>query len=55
MVTTIKKGTKREKILIALKKRHPVVKGINLLKYCGIIKLKIDPLDFQKELRNEWE
>ncbi|HUZ59613.1 MAG TPA: hypothetical protein VMU83_12600 [Hanamia sp.] len=29
-------------------------KGANTLKYCGIIKLKEDPLLIQKKLRNEW-
>ena len=30
-------------------------KGVNTLKYCGIIKLKEDPLLIQKKLRNEWQ
>mgnify|MGYP001791600876 FL=1 len=55
MVTTIKKGTSREKIRLALKKRTTKVKGPDLKKYCGSISLQEDPLVLQKILRNEWE
>ena len=55
MVTTIKKGTSREKIRLALKKRKIKAKGPDLKKYCGSITLKEDPLEMQKSLRNEWE
>ncbi len=55
MVTTIKKGTSREKIIDALKKRKTKTKGPNLKKYCGSISLKEDPLEMQKKWRNEWE
>jgi len=55
MVTTIKKGTSREKILIALNKRQANSKGPDLKKYCGSISLKEDPLDLQKKWRDEWE
>jgi len=39
MVTTIKKGTSREKILIELKKRPAKFKSPDLKKYCGSIHL----------------
>lgn len=55
MVTIIKKGTSREKIRLALKKRPFKIKGIDLKKYCGSISLPEDPLDLQKKWRNEWE
>ena len=55
MVTIIKKGTSREKIKIALKKRSIKIKGPDLLKYCGSISLKEDPLEMQKKWRDEWE
>jgi hypothetical protein len=55
MVTIIKKGTSREKIRAALKKRAVKVKGPDLKKYCGSISLKEDPLMLQKAFRNEWE
>ena len=55
MVTTIKKGTSREKIRLALKKRRVKVKGPDLKKYCGSITLLKDPMEIQKECRNEWD
>ena len=55
MVTTIKKGTSREKIRLALKKRTVKTKGPDLKKYCGSISLQEDALAVQKELRNQWE
>jgi hypothetical protein len=55
MVTTIKKGTSREKIRLALKKRTTKIKGPDLKKYCGSISLREDPLVLQKILRDEWE
>ena len=30
-------------------------KSIDIEKYCGIIKLKKDPLSIQTELRDEWK
>jgi len=55
MVIIIKKGTSREKIRLALKKRSVKVKAPDVKKYCGSISLKEDPLVLQKLLRNEWE
>jgi hypothetical protein len=55
MVTIIKKGTSREKILIALKKRNVKIKSPDLKKYCGSISLPDDPLELQKKMRDEWE
>ena len=55
MVTTIKKGTSREKIRLALKKRTVKAKGLDLKKYCGSITLQEDPLEMQKTWRDEWE
>jgi len=55
MVTIIKKGTSREKIRLALKKRHVKTKGPDLEKYCGSIRLQQDPMELQKIWRNEWE
>jgi hypothetical protein len=53
MVTTIKRGTSREKILKALKRRHVKVKSPDLKKYCGSISLPEDPMEMQKKWRNE--
>jgi len=55
MVTIIKKGTSREKIRLALKKRSVKTKGPDLKKYCGSITLQEDPLEIQKTWRDEWE
>ena len=55
MVTIIKKGTSREEILIALKKRTVKIKSPDLKKYCGSISLPDDPLELQKKMRDEWE
>ena len=55
MITTIKKGTSREKILTALKKRRVKIKSPDLKKYCGSISLNEDPMELQKKWRNEWE
>jgi hypothetical protein len=55
MVTIIKKGTSREKIRLALKKRLVKIKGPDLKKYCGLVSLQEDPLEMQKKWRDEWE
>ena len=55
MVTTIKKGTSREKIRLALRKRTVRIKSPDLKKYCGSITLREDPLVLQKGMRDEWE
>ena len=55
IVTTIKKGTSREKIRLALKKRQVKIKSPDLKKYCGSITLPEDPMKLQKELLNEWD
>ena len=55
MITTIKKGTSTDKILLALKKRPTKIKSPDLKKYCGCISLKEDPLEMQKKWRDEWE
>jgi hypothetical protein len=55
MVTIIKKGSSREMIRLALKKRLVKSKGPDLKKYCGSITLKQDPIEMQKSWRDEWE
>jgi len=57
MVTIIKKGATKEKIqsLLKLGKKNKPRKGIDLHKYCGVLKLKEDPLVLQKKWRDEWE
>jgi len=55
MVMTIKKGSTLTKIKQVLRHYPGKVKYIDLLKYCGIIKLSQDPLQYQKKVRHEWE
>ena len=53
MVLVLKKGaSKREMQSIAKKLQKNI--GVNTRKYCGIIKLKEDPLSIQKQMRDEW-
>ena len=54
MVTILKKGTAKSRILQLLNKLK-TKKGIEAFKYCGVIKLKKDPLLIQKQMRHEWE
>ena len=60
MVVTIKSTSSSEEIQQALKKLNKnsakaSKKHFDAFKYCGVIKLKEDPLAIQKRLRNEWE
>jgi hypothetical protein len=53
MVTVIKQGSSKasiEKLLEKLKSK----KGLDAKKYCGVIKLKANPLTIQKMMRDEW-
>ncbi len=53
MVVVIERDTSREKLQSLLKKIK-VKKGVDTRKYCGVIKLKENPLQIQKQLRDEW-
>jgi len=56
MVTTIKKGTPKNKVDdIFARRKKTVTRKINIKKYCGVIKLKEDPLELQRKWRNEWK
>ncbi|WP_168196216.1 hypothetical protein [Echinicola soli] len=54
MVTIIKKGLDK-KILDKLFQKALKIKGVNTHKYCGVIRLKEDPLVIQNRMRDEWE
>ena len=54
MVTVIKKGQNKTKINKLLAKAMKT-KGVDTHKYCGVIKLKEDPLVIQKRMRDEWK
>ena len=54
MVTVIKKNTNKKEVQKQIEKALGT-KGVNTHKYCGVIKLKEDPLVIQKRMRDEWE
>ncbi len=53
MVTTIKKGTKKDVIQKSMQKSE-VKKGFDSKKHIGSIKSVNNPLEIQKKLRSEW-
>ena len=55
--TRNKKGATKEDISAIQKKiaKRYKPQGVDTKKYCGIINLKEDPMDIQKQLRDEWE
>ncbi|WP_162923680.1 hypothetical protein [Arachidicoccus soli] len=56
MVLVLKKGASRKDIDLLRKKLSKLpTKGVDTKKYCGVIKLKEDPLAIQQKMRNEWE
>jgi hypothetical protein len=55
MVTIIKKGTPKEEIKKRVNKAVAKNKSKNIKKYAGILKDNIDPLSYQKKIRNEWK
>lgn len=56
MVTTIKKGASKEEINFLLESHHKrSQKGIDIKKYCGVLHLKVGPLEMQKKWRDEWQ
>lgn len=59
MITVIKKGTSasemKKQMQEALKNASKSAKKKDISPFFGKIKLKIDPLEYQKKMRNEWE
>jgi len=56
MVTVIKKGTPIAEIVKILNRiTTPSNRGIDSTKYAGKLKLGIDPVKYQKSLRDEWQ
>jgi len=51
VLRTDEKKRMAKKIVNKLKPK----KGIDAKKYCGKIKLPMDPLNYQNKLRNEWQ
>lgn len=54
MVLVLKKGASKKQ-MVSLEKKIKNKKGVEVLKYCGTIKLKKDALIIQNNLRNEWQ
>jgi hypothetical protein len=54
MVLILKKGASKKEIE-SIEKLLKNKEGIDVMKYCGKIKLKEDALLIQKTLRNEWQ
>ncbi len=57
MVLVLNKGASKKEIELINKKlsKLPSGKKLDAKKFCGVIKLKEDPLAIQKRLRDEWE
>ncbi len=55
METVNKKGTPFEKMKKLLNEAFSKTPKKNIRKYAGVLKTDIDPLDYQKQLRSEWE
>ena len=53
MVITISRQMTIEEMLKALESL-PAGKVLNAAKYCGVLRLKEDPLVYQKRMRDEW-
>ena len=57
MVTTLKQGATKRSIrkVLEMLAQDKKLKGVDVYKYVGKIKLKKDALTIQKALRNEWQ
>jgi len=55
MITVIKKGTPIKKMKELMDKAFSKSAKNDIRKYAGILKTEIDPLEYQKQMRNEWE
>jgi hypothetical protein len=55
MVTIIKKGTPIKEIRKKIDEIIAKASRRNLLKYAGKLKSDINPLEYQKQMRDEWQ
>lgn len=55
MVTVIRKGTPMEKMKKLLNDAFAQTPLKNIRKYAGVLNTDIDPLEYQRQMRNEWE
>ena len=54
MVSILRKGATRQEQL-AIKARLQKKQSLDIRKFCGILKLQEDPMEIQKQLRDEWK
>ncbi len=55
MVTIIKKGTPKKEIKKRVNEIVSKAPKKNIMKYAGKLKTDIDPLLYQKKMRDEWK
>ena len=55
MVVVIKKGTPKEEIKKRMNEIISRDRKKGIMKYAGKLNLDIDPLKYQRSLRNEWK
>jgi len=55
MVTIIKKGTPKEEIKRRINEVVSKTSQKDIMKYAGKLKTRIDPLVYQRQIRDEWE
>jgi hypothetical protein len=55
MVTVIKKGTPKDEIKKKIDEVVLKTPKKDIRKYAGKLKMDIDPLEYQRQMRNEWE
>jgi hypothetical protein len=55
MTIILKKGTSREEIDAQIKVAQSAKPKHNFKKYVGVLKLKEDPMEIQKRMRDEWD
>lgn len=55
MVTIIKKGTPKKEIIKQINKVISKRSKKGIMQYAGKLKTDIDPLEYQKKMRDEWE
>jgi hypothetical protein len=54
MVTIIKKGISTAEIQRKIQKALKGKRKLSIMDFAGLLKSEIDPLDFQKQIRDEW-
>ncbi len=55
MTTVIKKGTQKKEAKKLVDEAVAKAGKKDLRKFAGVLKTDIDPLEYQKQVRNEWE